>query len=270
MSANYELLKFSEDNWITSLGAWYPGEKVILRNRDLLNDLSKKSWMEIWLFSITGREFSGAQIELWNRLWIICSSFPEPRIWNNRVAALGGTARTTGVLALSSATAVSEASIYGRQADYAAFDFICRMEQTIQNGSDIWDEVKKEIFDKKAAPPGYGRPVISVDERIPPVIQLASELGFDEGPHFKLALKIEQLLLQKRYRFRLNVGGIAAALSADQGLSLEEYYCFVSLVFSAGNIACFIDSSSKPPGTLFPLRCSRISYIGAPSRKWEK
>jgi len=66
------------------------------------------------------------------------------------------------------------------------------------------------------------------------------------------------------------VGGISAALGADHGFSLREYNMFVTLVFSAGVIACYGDAVVKPSGTFFPLRCERISYSGIAPRKWEK
>ena len=52
------------------------------------------------------------------------SSFPDPRIWPNRVAALVGTVRSTVNLGISSATAVSEATIYGEKAIVMATNFI--------------------------------------------------------------------------------------------------------------------------------------------------
>ena len=42
-------------------------------------------------------------------LWVN-TSYPDARIWNNRVAALAGSARSTGNLGVSAALAVSEAS----------------------------------------------------------------------------------------------------------------------------------------------------------------
>lgn len=264
-----ELLSKSEDNWVTDMGAWFGGDRVIFRGKNLFTDLFDKSWMEVWLFGITGREFTDKQIELWNRLWVLCSSFPEPRIWNNRVAALTASARATAAQAMAASISVSEATIFGRQADFAAFEFITHANKLVLKGESLEDVLTTELKTKRKIPSGFGRPMISVDERIPPVIRLAEELGFDKGAHFKLAVNLDKYLIENRKKLRLNIGGLAAALSADQGLSLREYYHFVLLTFAAGNIACYQDALGKPSGSFFPMSCGRISFQGKPHRKWE-
>ena len=57
---------------------------------------------------------------------MISSSYPDPRLWNNRVAAFAGTARSTGHLAVAGAMAVTEASIYGGQPILKVADFLSR------------------------------------------------------------------------------------------------------------------------------------------------
>ena len=101
-----------EDNWQTSMGGWFPGETVVLRGKDVFKDLNNSSWMEYLLFASTGKE-SPKIARLMEGMWVICSSFPDPRIWNNRVSALAGTARSTGALAAAASVAVTEATIYG-------------------------------------------------------------------------------------------------------------------------------------------------------------
>ncbi|NIX36082.1 MAG: hypothetical protein GWN10_18040, partial [Nitrospinaceae bacterium] len=59
-----DLLLERENNWETDLGAWYPGETVIMRGLDLFQDLGHIGWIEMWFYSITGRFFTPKQIEL--------------------------------------------------------------------------------------------------------------------------------------------------------------------------------------------------------------
>lgn len=257
-----------EDNWVTDRGAWFAGERVVLRGKDLLSGLFDQSWMSIWLFSITGKLLSQEQVEFWGRMWVICASFPEPRLWNNRVAALAGTAKSTAALALGAATSVSEAKIYGRQADVGAYAFITKVKNLLDSGASL-EEILVEQMEKHSVPMGFGRPIISVDERIPPVCRLAEEFGVSDGIHFKLALEIDRWFVEHRYRLRLNVGGISAALAADAEFSMREYNMIATICFSAGMIACYADSVSKPAGAFFPLRCERVNYSGSSSRKWE-
>ena len=68
-----ELLTKSEDNWITDMGAWFGGDRVIFRGKNLFTDLFDKSWMDVLLYGITGREFDQAQMRLWNSLWVLCA-----------------------------------------------------------------------------------------------------------------------------------------------------------------------------------------------------
>ena len=50
-----EQLFGNEDRWITDMGAWFPGERVVLRGEDLFHDLGRLGWMEPLLCAITGR-----------------------------------------------------------------------------------------------------------------------------------------------------------------------------------------------------------------------
>ena len=120
----------AENNWETDLGAWFPGERVVFRGKDLFQELGNSSWMGLLLFGITGREFNEKQIRLFEGIWTICSSYPDPRIWNNRVAALTGTVRSTSTLAVSAGNAVSEALIYGRRPVTYSIDFMFRAKKT--------------------------------------------------------------------------------------------------------------------------------------------
>lgn len=265
-----QILLEKEDNWETEMGAWFAGERVVFRGLDLFTELFDKDWIEVWYFTITGRWFEKKQIELFSRLWVLCTSFPEPRIWSNRVAALSGSACSTAMLGLSAATAVVEGKYYGGQAVYASCDFIKRAKTwAVDQGGDLETMVLQEIKKTRQIPVGFGRPVINRDERVPHVLRLARELGFDDGSHLQVALEVENILKSMRYRAGLNAGGITAALSADQGLSAKEFYRVASVIFSAGIMACYMDAESKEVGTLFPLRCERIAYQGVGARKWK-
>jgi hypothetical protein len=195
------------------------------------------------------------------------TSYPDPRIWNNRVAALAGTARSTGNLGMSAAIAVSEASIYGRGIDIRAANFLTRARRSLDEGAALGDCVRAE-FDRYRGIAGYGRPIASGDERIAPTMALAHEIGVDGGRHVRLAHDVEQFLHQGRWRWRMNYGALAAALACDLGLSPREYYHFMFPAFLAGMSPCFIEASERPEGTLFPLSCDHVTYEGQAKRRW--
>ena len=119
----------SEECWHTRMGMAIPEKgKVIFRGKDLFRDLNNLPWMGLLLYGITGRIPDDKQIRLFEGIWTLCTSYPDPRIWNNRVAALAGTVRSTAALGISAATAVSEASLYGRRPDIRAVDFLYQAE----------------------------------------------------------------------------------------------------------------------------------------------
>jgi len=266
--AQLKALLEAEQLWVTQMGGWFGKEqRVVYRGKDLFHDLKDFSWMELLLFGITGREFSKQQITLFNAAWVICASYPDPRIWNNRVAALAGTARSTASLAIAAATAISEATIYGRRADLRAMDFLQRAMQKQESGITLELIVSQELKKYKNIP-GYGRPIPVADERIKPMMQKIKELGLIEGKYLHLALAVEHILLRNHPRGFLNAAGLGASLTADHGLSTKEHYQFLGLIFSAGIYPCFIEASEKPEGHFFPLRCERIEYRGEKPRKW--
>lgn len=265
---SYKKMFNYESQWITEMGAWFPGEKVIFRDHDLFEELNEKNWLELMLFGITNKKFNENQIALFNAMWVICTSYPDPRIWNNRITALAGTARSTCSLAISAATAVSEATIYGRRPDIRAIDFFIKTQQKLDNAEVLNNIVTNEIR-KYRGIAGYGRPVINVDERIEPLIKKVTALGFSQGKFLRLAFEVEDTLKVSPWPLVMNVGALLAALSADQGLTPREHYAFMTLCFSAGMFPCFIDAENKPEGSFFPLRCDIIKYEGKPIRKWD-
>ena len=266
MKGSKPLLEY-EDRWVTEMGAWFPGERVVYRGKDLFHELKDQRWMALFLYGITGRQFTEKQIRLFEGIWCLSTSYPEPRLWNNRVAALAGTARSTGALGVSAATAVSEATTYGQRPIIRAFDFLLRMQQELDSGASLVRLIEQELRRFRAIP-GYGRPGVRTDERIEPLMSLARGLGFVHGRYLKLAFDIEDLLLRGRWRMHMNVAALAAALLADQGLTPREYYHYSILSFSAGIVLSFLDTSSKSEGCFFPLRCDRVQYCGKPRRIW--
>ncbi len=266
MKGPIDLIKY-EDNWHTEMGLSFGGERVVFRGKDLFNDLGDMRWMELFLFGITGKRFDENQIRIFEGIWSLGNSYPDPRIWNNRVAAIAGTARSTCTLALSAAISLSEATIYGRRPDIRAIEFLIKTRTMLEAGAALTEIITEEIR-KYRGIPGYGRPIVNGDERIRPGRELAMKYGYDKKEFFLLAFEIEQALLAARYRIRMNAAALGAAMAADQGLSPREYYLFLTPSFTAGILPCYIDSSDKGEGLFLPLRCNRIKYDGKPARAW--
>lgn len=250
------------------MGACFPGERAVFRGHDLHVELKDMDWVEIYVFGITGRRFTPDQLRLLHAIWVY-TSYPDARIWNNRVAGLAGSARSTGTLGIAAALAVSEASIYGGGIYLPSIEFLKRTRKALDNGVELAECVQDELKNRRGIA-GFGRPLTSRDERIAPIIALARTLGLDNGPHVRLAFAVDEFLLAGRWRLRMNYGAMAAALCADLGLSPREYYLFMFPAFLAGMPPCFIESAQRPEGTLFPLSCAHILYEGPPKRPWQR
>lgn len=250
----------------TRMGAVFPGERAVFRGQDLHISLKDLDWLELYLFGITGRRYTPQQMKV---LHAMCTytSYPDARLWNNRVAALAGTARSTGSLGMAAAQAISEAQIYGRGVDLRASEFLTRTRTRIDAGADLAELVRAELKRQRGIA-GYGRPIISADERVAPMMALVREQGLDNGPHLKLAFEVEKILLAGRWRLHMNYAALAAALCADVGMSPREYIFSGMPAFLAGMPPCYLDAAEKPEGQLFPLPCRMLSYEGVPRRRW--
>lgn len=260
-----ELLLHHADRIKSRMGACFPGERAVFRGHDLHVELKEMDWLELYLFGITGRRFTAGQLRLLHAAWVY-TSYPDVRIWNNRVAALAAGSRSTPTLALSAALAVSEAGIYGGHPFVRAIDFFIQARKQVEQGEQLEDVVKNEV--QKRFIFGYGRPITSADERIPWLLELARELDLDQGPYLKLSFEVERILVSDKKALRMNYAGLVAALAADLGFTVNEFHLYVFPAFMAGMPPCFIESAQRAEGTLFPLSCDHIHYEGPPKRSW--
>ena len=248
------------------MGTFFPGSHVIFRGHDLHADLKDMDWLELYVFGITGRRFSKEQLRLMHSLWTY-TSYPDVRLWNNRVAALAGSARSTGNLGVSAALAISEASIYGRGIDMRAITFLLNAREHVDQGGALDECIRPELEERRSIA-GYGRPLINGDERNQHMLDLARSLGLDQGRYLQLAFAIEEFLFAGRWRMKMNYAGLCAAFAADLGLSPREYYLFGFPAFLAGMQPCYIEAADRPEGTLYPIPCSDILYEGVEHRPW--
>lgn len=262
----------AEDNWQTTMGLSFAGERVVIRGKDLFTELKDMSWIELLLFSITGRKLSKNEIKLFEGIWVLCTSYPDPRVWNNQIASLCGTARSTCALALGAGTAISEAKIYGGQPILGCFNLLVRINKLLKNGGTLEEILSQELEHKPI--PGYGRPICKSDERIQPLKELAVDTGFSKGEHYLLAFRIENALHSisekrgKNWRINMNAAALMSAFLADMNLSAEQCHQSMTLCFSVGMFPCFSDSASKNEACFLPLPCNRLRYNGKKLRNW--
>jgi hypothetical protein len=249
----------------TRMGQAFVGSHAVFRGQDLHADLRHMDWVGLFMFGITGRPFTGGPLRLLHAMWV-CTSYPDARLWNNRVAGLAGSARSTPGLGMSAALAMSEAEVYGGHPCVRAIDFLTTACRQVADGACLDDVVEAELTQRRIF--GYGRPINSTDERLPWLLAIATEHGLDQGPHLKLAFEVEALLVARDARLKMNYASLTAALAADMGLSVREFHHFQVPMLLAGMTPCFIEAAERPAGTLFPTPCARIAYEGTPKRHW--
>ncbi|HEX7634423.1 MAG TPA: hypothetical protein VF427_03965 [Noviherbaspirillum sp.] len=262
-----ELLREHVGRLKTRMGACYPGSHAVFRGHDLHVELRGMDWIELYIFGITGRRFSPEQIELLHAIWVY-TSYPDARLWNNRIAALAGNVRSSANLGIAAALAVSEATVYGGQAGCRAMEFFLRARVELEKGVNLETLVLQEACKRRIY--GYGRPINSSDERIPWLMALARRLGLDQGQHVKLAFDVERVLLTRYPQLRINYAALHAALIADLGLSMREYQLLRIPTFLAGMPPGLIEAADKPEGSLFPTPCDGVAYEGIEKRQWRR
>jgi hypothetical protein len=248
------------------VGGLRPDRRVSYRGKELHTDLAGVDWLDLYAFGITGRRYAAHELQLMHALWVN-TSYPDARIWNNRVAALAGSSRSTGSLGISAALAVSEAHIYGRGNEVQAVSFFLRTHRALQAGAALSGCIEQEMR-QHGRIAGYGRPLLDGDERIAPTMALAETLGLADGPHLKLAFEVERHLIGLGKNLRLNYGCLVSAFGADLGMSAEQFALFMFPSFLAGMPPVYLDARAQPAGTLLPMPCTAIRYAGPPPRRW--
>lgn len=269
MSKN-QLLEQYEGALPTSVGKCFPSERTVFRGLDLHTEFRDADWIELYIFSIVGRRLPAAQLKVLQSVWVY-TSYPDARLWCNRVVALTGSTRGTGAQGLGAGLAASEAAIFGRQPEIGAADFLVRALARKRAGDDLEQIVRDEL---KLHPRmmGYGRPVAAeyVDERIPITLAMMEREGMEIGPHLALAFEIEAMLEQVAgRRLPMTYSSVVVAIPLDLGFSPLECYLYMQPSFVAGMIPCYLEALERPAGATFALRCERIEYNGAPPRVWE-
>lgn len=260
------LLEF-EDHWRSNYGGSIPGVSAIFHGKDMFTEFKDYSWIEMLYFSLKKVKPSEEATKFINGVFCMCFNYPDPRIWCNRVAALAGTTSSTPNLGVCAGSSVTEAQIYGGPTGIRAMDFLFRIKKAMENGEQLDEFVSSELKKNKAIF-GYGRPVLPIDERVAPALELLTELNLHKREYISIALKVDDYLKKSRFKLNINIAGVFAAFCADENMSRDDINNLTIVCFSIGMLACYLDANNKNVGLLFPLRCNRISYDGHEKREW--
>lgn len=263
----HEKLIFSEDLWESTMGGCFPGERAVFRGKDVFSEFKNWGWLNMLFFCSTGKKLSANSEKFLNGLYCMCFNYADPRIWNNRVAALAGTVSSTAQLGVCASSAVSEAVIYGGPPVSQSLEFLIRAKKCYDNGQSCKQIIEDEL-QKNRTVFGYGRPISKLDERVEPAISLLKDLDLFDRPYMQLAMLMHEHLINSEQEISINIGGVMAGFCADEGATPQELYYLMVVCFYVGSLACYIDTIEKPEGMFFPIRCSRVKYSGAEIRAW--
>jgi hypothetical protein len=253
--------------WKSSVGAANPGIGAEFRGLDMLAEFKDWNWLSTFYFSVSGKKLSVEAEQFLNGVYCMCFSYPDARIWNNGIASMSATTRSTAQLGVGAGNAVSEADFYGGRPVMKSVDFMLRARAKLVSGLPIQKILDEEKDDRKILH-GYGRPIVARDERVTPAINLLKELHLLDRPHIQVALSIEECLEKNDSEFRLNICGVFAAFCADEGMTPQEVYYILVVCYSIGMLASYVDVLEKPEGHFFPFQCDAINYQGVENRKW--
>lgn len=246
-------------------GGWSADGKAVMHGYDIHEQLSPNiTWMQGMILATTGRLYPKNVARLLEAIFVT-TGYPDPRLWCNRVVTLAGSTHCPAVASLASGLASAEAGIYGGQSEYWA-------ARTIQKAHNIFLEhgdkglkifVENQLKRHRAVF-GFGRPVVHVEERIPPIEAIAAQLGILTGPHLLIARRIEKMV--KKRRLIMNYGGYVIARLLDLGFSAREIYRILTLAFYNGLVPCYVEAFENEPGTFLPIACEDILYEGVGER----
>lgn len=250
-------------------GGWRIGVGVESHGYDLINELvGHFSYMQVVVLNATGNMPSKSLAD-WIEAMHICLSWPDSRIWCNRIGALGGAVGASPISSVCSGTMAADSRVYGISPIVDGVKFIQRARHEIELRNITVEKFVDSEVEKIGDKPylmGYARPVAKGDERISAMERVSNELGFKAGPHLTLAYKIEQVLA-KRFDETMNINGYGSAFMADQNMSPVEIYRIFSVMVASGVAACFVDNADNERGLFAPMRVTDIRYEGRVARQ---
>jgi citrate synthase len=224
------------------------------------------SHMQVTILNATGRIVS-KEVAEWFEAVQICMNWPDPRIWCNRIGALGGSSGAGVIESACAGAMAADSRSYGPQTLIECIKLISRAHKAAENGCSMEDFVYGEVKSSGGKPHliGFARPIAKGDERIIVVEKLSKKLGLERGEHIKLAFEIESIL-HRDFGEAMNLSGYVGAFLSDYDYSALEAMRIFSVGVSSGIVACNVDYADRKGGSFSPLRVEDISYAGTPHR----
>ncbi len=194
-------------------------------------------------------------------------SWPDPRIWCNKIGVFNAMTRSSIVAAITSGGLAGDSRLYGPGSfvSVGPFFFFAYKHIVVDNES-IESFIENFVYRNGGLyAPGFARPLAKGDERVPAMRRLVKELGYDIGPYSKMVIDMEDYL-NKKDGEGANLAGFLASFLKDQGFTLEEIIGVTALCVTGGIYATYFEYINQPPESFLPLRVEDIEYIGPTPR----
>jgi citrate synthase len=171
--------------------------------------------------------------------------------------ASAGTGNAAGV---ASGLLGMEGLMFGGDCVAESFRFIRDLMAAEANGLSIESQIEK-AKERNQKIPGFGRPIVKGDERLKPILKVASEVGLADGSFLLFGRKVEGIL-DKEFGIRFNVAALIACLLGDMGYSLSEVRAFGTFFPMISFLGVFHEHARLDANPVFPLAISDVEYIG--------
>lgn len=259
-----------KDNIRTRLGVVLPGrEDFLFQGKRQFAELTQggATYQDLLVLAITGRSLSHRERRILDAM-VAVTTYGDPRLWFHQAARFAMSERTRLGTALIAGLAVVESKTFGGYATLLASRFFQKTLAWVRSGQDLEDLIQEKLARRETIY-GFGRPIVRRDERIEPFRKVFQEEGFKEGPHYRLAQQIEQILRREK-DIILNFGGTVSAIFSDMGFSPEEISLLCLTHFIPSTLAAVAEGAERPPRDFLPLACDEIEYQGPGERKLER
>lgn len=259
----------------TKKGGWVVGEAVYNHGYSMLDELvGKYTFFQVLVLNVTGA-LPEKRLADWMEASFICLSWPDPRIWCNKMGSFAGSSRCSPATAVSMGILAADSRMYAAGAITKGAEFITMALEKKKRGIDAHQIIDEEL--SKLRHPGnptpvimgYARPIATGDERIPAMERTSKQLKFEIGPHLELAYEIDNIHREK-FNETINMLGYTVAFMCDQGFKANEISTLYCTWVNSGVHACYDEALSRPAESFLPMHCEDINYIGHPERTLPK
>ena len=252
----------------TSKGGWQVGSGIATHGYSLLDDIHGQcSVFQVIVLNVTGRLPERRLADFLEGLFI-CLSWPDARIWCNKIGAFSAMTRSTATAAVAAGGLAGNSTMYGPGTVPAVDGFLRSAHQfVVKDGGSIEDFISKHGYrGGRLYAPGFSRPLARGDKRIERMRDYAAELGYETGTYETLANDIAAHLGEREGE-DLNLSGYFTAFMYDRGYSMQELMGITAWCISTGVYAAYFEQISRPPEAFLSLRVSDINYTGPGPRE---